>query len=1578
MPHRGLPEQEKRALLAQLLRKQLSAVRARPVSFSQERLWFLNELHPDSPFYNVPLALRLTGPLAVLALHASLNEIVRRHEVLRTCFGVRDGQPVQLIAPAQTVPLPLTDLQHLPDSDRTAAAQRHASAEAQRPFDLAQGPLFRAGLLRLSATEHVLLLSMHHSVTDGWSLGVLLRELAVLYPAFCAGRPSPLPPLPLQYADYAVWQRQWLQGDVLERQLAYWKDRLAGLPVLNLPTDRPRPAAQRFHGAAQQFLLSPRLAEGVQALARHEGITPFMVLLAAFQVLLGRYSGQDDIAVGTPIANRNRAELEGLIGFFVNTLVLRTDVSGNPSFRELLGRVRQAALGAYAHPDLPFEKLVAELQPRRDPSRNPLFQVMFALQNMPLTRLELPGLIVSRVDTEEISSTFDLSLSLRETPQGLAGWCEYDTDLFDGATITRLIGHFQHLLEGIVADPGCCTGDLPLLTSAERHEIVVEWNRTPADYPRDRCLHQLIAEQAARTPDAIAVIGAERQLSYRGLDQQANRFARRLFEMGVRPETRVGVFLERSPDLIVAVLAILKAGGVYLPLDTSYPKERLATLLQDAQSPVLLTTHDLLDKLPHDGLPRICLATDWDTIGLESPAPPDILVDLDNLAYVIYTSGSTGMPKGVAVSHRAAVSHFTTFAQKFGFRAGDRALQFSSLAVDFSLEDLFPTLLTGATLVFRGPDLWTPAELLAHVRRLGITVLNLPTAYWHELVPQMAENGNGCGALCEALAAQLRSVEIGGESASAKAVRLWQHMRLSSVRLFNSYGPTEATVTATTYDIPPCADDLPAYRVPIGRPLPNRQVYVLDRYGQPAPIGVPGELFLGGDGLARGYLNAPDLTAERFVPDPFSGEPSAHLYRTGDVARWLADGNLEFLGRIDHQIKVCGFRVEPGEIEAVLCKHQLVRFAHVLAREDRQGIMRLAAYIVAAEHEACRNGDELISNAALRAHLGDRLPQHMIPAAFVFLPALPTLPNGKVDARALPEPDWAGVERNGDSTAPRTTAERNLVEIWSAVLGVERIGVHDNFFELGGDSILSIQVIARAKQAGLHLTPRQMFQHQTIAELAAVAVAASASSASAPEQAAGPIPLTPIQCWFFEQESPEPHYFNMAVILQVRPTVNADVLARAFQAVVAHHRALHLRFVRKDNRWQQHIGEADRSASFARVDLALVPAAEQPAALEAEAIRLQSGLDLAKGPITRAALFDFGPDQPGRFVWVIHHLAMDGVSWRILLQDLQAAYRQLSTGEAVSLPPRTTPFSRWARRLAEHAAASQLQQEAGFWLHESRQSVRPLPLDMRSDGATMASAGSIEVILSEAETRSLLQELPAALRVQINDLLLTALARSLTGWTGDSRLLLDLEGHGREDIFEDLDMSSTVGWFTSVFPVLVDLGKAKRPDQQLRAVKEQLRQVPRRGVGYGLLRYLGPEQQVAERLRRLPQAEVCFNYLGQFDRVIAEDALFAPAHESIGPVQSPRGKLSYLLEINAWVAGGRLHADWTYSSAHHHRATVQRLADGFCDGLRALIECSHSADTAAYTPSDFPEANLSQAELDRLLAAVTKPRRGAP
>jgi amino acid adenylation domain-containing protein len=1044
------------------------------LSFAQQRLWFFDQLEPGLPAYNIPAAVRLKGPLNLAALEQSLNEIVKRHESLRTTFGKVEGRPTQVIAPTLTIKLPVVDLRKLPASERETEVRRLVTAEAQRPFDLSQGPLLRGTVLRLGDEEHVGLLTMHHIVSDGWSTGILVREVATLYIAFCAGGSSPLHALPIQYADFAHWQRQWLQGEVLETQIAYWKKQLAGVPALiDLPTDQPRPAVQTFRGAHQSLVLPKHLQEGFKALGRQEGVTQFMTLLAAFQVLLYRYTSQDDLIVGTPIANRNRLETEGLIGFFVNALVLRTDLSGNPSFRELLRRVREVCLGAYGHQDLPFDRLVEELHVKRDLSRNPLFQVMFVLHHASLRTVELPGLTLSPVEGDSETAHFDLTLQILDTEQGLTAAFVYNTDLFEAGTIARMLGNFQTLLEAIVADPEQRLADLPLLTETERQQLLIKWNDTKTDNPQDLCIHQIFEAQAERTPDAIAVVFEAEQLTYAELNRRANQLAHHLRTLGVGPEVLVAICVERSLEMIIGLLGILKAGGAFVPLDPAYPKERLAFMLKDAQVPALLTQKRLVAGLPEHDAKVICLDSDWETIARESGEDPGSSTLPENLAYVIYTSGSTGQPKGVLVSHGSIAGHCRNAQRYYELDSRDVVLQFASLSFDVSLEEILPTLIVGARLVIMGTNVWPPAEFHRKISEFGLTVLNLPTAYWQELarewagVPELVPN------------IQPRLFIVGGDTMLPEVLKLWQRTPVNSIRLLNAYGPTETTITATAFEIAPRPGENTTYqRVPIGRPLANRAIYILDQHGNPVPKGVHGHLHIGGAGLARGYLNRPELTAEKFIPDPFSAAPGARMYQTGDLARWRPDGNIEFLGRADHQVKLRGFRIELGEIEAVLAQHPAVCEAVVLAREDAPGEKRLVAYVVA-------EGETLPTTTDLRNFLKEKLPDYMVPAVVVLLEALPVTPNGKVDRRALPVPDRSRPELEKAFVAPRDDLELQLAHIWEEVLGVRPVGVRDNFFELGGHSLLAVRLFALIeKRLGKKLPLTAVFQGATVEHLA--------------------------------------------------------------------------------------------------------------------------------------------------------------------------------------------------------------------------------------------------------------------------------------------------------------------------------------------------------------------------------------------------------------------------------------------------------------------------------------------------------------
>ncbi|BAZ34001.1 amino acid adenylation domain-containing protein (plasmid) [Cylindrospermum sp. NIES-4074] len=1056
----NLSPKEKRALLAQLLQQKASESYSAPLSFAQQRLWFFDQLEPESTAYNMPAVYRLTGILNITALEQSLNEIWQRHSILRTIFPSVDGQPSQVVLEDVNFTLSLIDLKEIPDLHKEASVESFAIEEAQQTFDLEQGPLFRARLLCLKATEHVLLLTMHHIVYDGWSYSIFFEEMATLYSNFCVGKSPPSKSLPIQYTDYAIWQRQWLQGEVLKSQLDYWKQQLGGsLPVLQLPTDYPRELVQTYQGAYQSLELSLELTEALKALSQQEGVTLFMTLLAAFQTLLYRYSGQEDIIVGTPIAGRNQVETEWLIGLFVNTLAIRTNLSNNPTFRQLLSQVRQVTLEAYSHQDLPFEKLVEELQPERDLSRSPLFQVMFAFHNTPSQPWELPGLTITPLEIHNGTAKFDLTLDLKETAEGIKGGIEYNTDLFESATITRMVGHFQTLLEGIVANPQQHIFDLLLLTPGERHQLLVKWNNTQTDYPKDTCIHQLFAAQVEKTPDAVAAIFESQQLTYQQLNHRANQLAHYLISLGVKPETPVGICVERSLNLIVALLAILKAGAAYVPLDPAYPQERLAFMLADATVPILLTQKQLIDKLPSHQTKVVCLDTDWKTITQENSDNPITEVKPHNLAYILYTSGSTGQPKGVTIEHQNTVNFIQWAQTTFTSFQLSGVLASTSICFDLSVFELFVPLSCGGKVILAETALHLPTLKAAQ----DVTLINTVPSAIAELLR------------ANAIPQNVRTVNLAGEPLSLQLVnQLYQHPSIQEV--FNLYGPTEAT-TYSTFSLCSRHSDK-ASNSSIGRPIANTQIYILDSHLHPVPIGVPGELYIGGAGLARGYFNRPELTQEKFIANPFSDEPGERLYKTGDLARYRSDGNIEFLGRLDNQVKIRGFRIELGEIEEAIALHPSIQQTVVTARVDDAGDKRLVAYIVP-------HSEQTPTIDQLHHFLKQKLPEYMVPSAFVVLDTLPLTPNGKIDRNALPDPDSARPNLRKTFVAPRTDIEQQIADIWTSLLKLEKVGIHDNFFTLGGHSLLATQVIARLRASfGIDFPVRTVFEAPTVALLA--------------------------------------------------------------------------------------------------------------------------------------------------------------------------------------------------------------------------------------------------------------------------------------------------------------------------------------------------------------------------------------------------------------------------------------------------------------------------------------------------------------
>ncbi|MEG1039170.1 MAG: amino acid adenylation domain-containing protein [Pseudomonas sp.] len=1487
-----------------------SPQRALP-SYAQQRMGLLWLLDPQGGAYNLPGAVRLQGELSVEALKVAFEALVARHEPLRTLFSLDDGVWAQCLQPAG--PLPLACHDFADRAERDTLLTECMREQARLPFDLQHGPLLRVCLVRMAAQEHVLLVTLHHIVADGWSMNVLIDEFSRFYAQCVAGAAPQLPALPIQYADYALWQRSWLESGELQRQLEYWTAQLGDeQPVLELPTDFPRPASPSYCGVRLEFAIEPALTQRLRSLAQQQGVTLFMLLLASFHTLLHRYSGQRDIRVGVPVAGRSKAETEGLIGLFVNTQVLRAQPGSDLPFTALLAQVKAAVLGAQAHQELPFERLVNALQQERDTSHSPLFQVLYNHQPVVADVEQLhivDGLKASRLELGGRTTQFDLALDTLEKSGALHAALTYACDLFEQSSIEQLRGHWLNLLHGIVDQPQARLGDLPLLCGEERQRQLLDWNNTAHTYADGPCVHWLIETQAARTPAAPALVFAAEQLSYGQLNARANRLAHRLIEAGVGPEVLVGIALERSLEMVVGLLAILKAGGAYVPFDPDYPAERLAYMVEDSGVQLLLTHSALRERLPQQAnLQALCLDT-LDTEGYRDSNPAHDN-SAHNLAYVIYTSGSTGRPKGAGNSHGALFNRLAWMQQAYTLSAADSVLQKTPFSFDVSVWEFFWPLMVGARLVVAQPGAHRdPQQLIRTIVEQRISTLHFVPSMLQAFIHEPGVEA----------CSSLQRIVCSGEALPADA-QAQVFARLPQAGLFNLYGPTEAAIDVTHWT---CVDD-GRHSVPIGRPIANLRTHILDAELNPVPTGAAGELYLGGVGLARGYHRRPALTAERFVVDPFgSGE---RLYRTGDLARYRQDGVIDYLGRLDHQVKIRGLRIELGEIEAGLLAHPAVKEAVVLAQDNKQ----LVAYLVLSQ----ASEDVQAINSELQAQLLTHLPAFMVPEFFLHLERLPVTANGKLDRKALPR---AGAVRQQDFEAPCNERQILLAQIWQRLLNVEAVGLDDNFFALGGDSIIAIQLVSRARQAGLRLTPADVFKYQTLRSLAAaVELAPQVLIEQGPLH--GEVALTPIQHWFFEQAIPQRQHWNQGVLLTPRQPLDVAALEAAMQALVVQHDALRLRYRHIDGQWQQAHAEAApltlwrRSASSVQV-------------LREHCDAAQASLDLEHGPLACALLVDMA-DGSQRLLLAVHHLVVDGVSWRVLLEDLQQAYRQQA------LPPKTSAYQHWAARLRDYLTRAEVQ--LPFW---HAQQAAALPHDHAHGRCVNASACSRTWRLDAARTRQLLQGAPQAYRTQVNDLLLTALGRAVCGWSAQADCLVLLEGHGREALFDDVDLSRTVGWFTSLFPLrLSPMGEA---GAALKAVKEQLRAVPDKGIGYGVLRYLGAAPLPA-------QTGILFNYLGQLDQQFSGDALFVPASEGSGRAQDPLAPLASALSLEGQVFDGELLLEWRYCGETFEASTIERLVEAYALELTTLLDHCLTPGLAGVTPSDFPLVRLDQHQLDTL------------
>ncbi|MFF7457092.1 amino acid adenylation domain-containing protein [Kitasatospora sp. NPDC008115] len=1519
-----------------------------PLSFAQRRLWFLDRMQGPSATYNIPMAVRLSGPLDADALRSALADVVQRHEALRTVFPDTAGVPRQhVLGPAAgSAALTVTEL---PES----AAARAVAAAARHRFDLARELPVRAELLAHGPERHTLVLVVHHIAADGWSVALLGRDLATAYTARRDGRPPRWAPLPVQYADYTLWQRRLLgdQDDpdsTWNHQLAYWRRALEGLPErIALPADRPHPAGASQRGGTVALRWDAALHTAVAELARRHDASEFMVVHAALAALLHRLGAGDDVPVGATVAGRTDAATEELVGFFVNTLVLRADLGGRPSFRELLARVRERGLDGYAHQEVPFEFLVDALRPTRSTAHHPLFQVMLAWQNVPDAVLGLPGLAEEVLPADTGGARMDLVFSLtgrrapgEGAPAGIDGVVEYNADVFDPATVELLAERLRRMLLAVCAAPERPVGEVELLSPKERHRLLTGWN-PPDPAPPAATLPQLFEAQAARTPDRLAVVDVERELTYARLEEEANRLARLLIDRGAGPERPVAVALPRSAASVVAMLAVVKAGAVYLPVDPDHPARRIGLLLRDARPALLLTVAESARALPATGVPVLRL--DAPETAAELAALPDATAPTDadrtapltpaNAAYVIYTSGSTGTPKGVVVTHAGIPGLVAAQAQGFGLDADSRVLQFASPGFDASLAERCDALLTGAALVVVPKEELLPGEPLARTcERYGVTNVTLPPS----VLAAVPEGGLPAGL----------SLVVAGESCPAALADRWSAGR----RMVNAYGPTETTVCATLTGPLAPGEGAP----PVGRPIAGARVYVLDEGLRPVPPGVPGELFVAGTGLARGYLGRPGLTARRFLADPY-GPPGTRMYRTGDLVRWRADGRLDFLGRTDHQVKVRGFRIELGEVESALAALPEVAQAVAAVREDRPGRRALAGYVVPRPGAAP-------DPAALRAALAAQLPPYLVPAAVVVLADLPLTANGKVDRERLPAPEFTAATGSG---LPRTPAERALCAIYAEVLGLPEVGTGDGFFDLGGDSIQAIQVVSQARAAGLVIGARDVFAHPSVAELAAVAVPAG-DAAGVEDVGTGEIAPTPITEWLRELDLPDEEFgrFAQEAVVAVPAGLDLPRLAAVVQALVDHHDVLRSRLAeRADGRWVLHArpaGSVRVAGHLRRVDAAGLDAAGLRALTAGQAAAARGLLDPRAGTMLQAVWLDAGAERPGRLLLVLHHLVVDGVSWRVLLPDLRAAGEAVLADRPVVLAPVGTSVRRWAGLLTGEAAAPHRLAELPDW--QRLLAGAPALLPATAAGRTTGT-GRLLLTLPPECTAPLLAAAPGAFHTGVQDVLLAAFGIALEEWrrrrapheAPAGGVLVAVENHGRqEDLADGVDLSRTVGWFTSVQPVRLAAGPLGWPQveeagPELAAavvrIREQLAALPGDGVGHGLLRRLNPE--TAPLLAALPAPQVAFNYLGRFADA-GPDTPWAPvtadAALALGDADAPAGPRTHPVELNAVSYDGpdgpRLAAAWTWEEGVLDEGAVRELAELWFGALTAVGTCA--------------------------------------
>ena len=1484
-----------------------------PLSSSQKRLFLINQMGDTGTGYNMPIVLLIEGKLQKQRLEKTLQLLINRHESLRTSFELLEDEPVQKIHTE-------VDFNVVYDN----ADESEILEKVQnfiRPFDLMTAPLIRAGLIDISHDRHILIFDMHHIISDGTSMGIIVREFIELY------KGTELPELKINYKDFSLWQNEMRTSAELAKQEEYWmgifKDEI---PVLNMPTDFQRPLLQSFEGDTLSFELDSSMTKGLKNLAGDTGTTLYMVLLAAINVLLYKYTGQKDIIVGSPVAGRRHPDTQDTLGMFVNTLAMRNRFSDQWGFNELLEHVKENALNAYENQDYQFEELVEKLQLRRDLSRNPLFDIMFVMQNINIPDIILEGLKFSTYSYKNRSSKFDLTIEATEKDEGLSFNMEFCTGLFYGETILKMSQHLKNIINSLVEDPNTRIVDIDMMSQDEKKQIINDFNNTKTVYPRESTIHSLFRNQAANKALHSAVVCGNEVLNYKELDRRTDSLALILRKKGVSRNTIVALMVERSIEMAVGMLAILKAGGAYLPIDPSYPLERIEYMLNDSRAGILLANGPISEGLTFNGE---LIDLQDESCYKESGTGLDDINTPEDLAYIMYTSGSTGKPKGVMVEHRNVV-RLVKDTNYIEFKEDDRILQTGAVVFDACTFEIWGALLNSLTLYLVDKDVILDAEKLEKaIKEYKITTLWLTSPLFNQLSQDRKDMFKG-----------LRHLLVGGDVLSPGHIKNVM-LACPQLNIINGYGPTENTTFSVCYPI----NRVYETSIPIGRPISNSTAYVVDSANKLQPVGIPGELYVGGDGVARGYLNSPELTEGKFVPDIFKGE--GRMYRTGDLARWLPDGKIEFLGRIDNQVKVRGFRIELEEIENQLLKHEHIKEALVRVRTDDRGDKYLCAYVVTSID---------VSLAALREYLKGKLPDYMIPSYFIKLESMPLNVNGKVDTALLPEPE-PGFDPASEYVAPSNHFEEILSNVWMDVLGVDRVGINDNFFTLGGDSIKAIQIMARLKKQNLKTEIKALFQYPTIAELSRYVTRDERIIDQS--TVIGEAPLTPIQKWFFDQDITEMHHYNQSVMLYKKDSFDEEALNRAFIAIWEHHDALRMVYKFKDDRIIQYNSEPE-DVRPRLIVYNLENEKDIEARIICEADKLQAEFDLKSGPLLKPVLFK--TKDGDHILIIIHHLVVDGVSWRILFEDLAMSYTQVIKGEEIKLQSKTHSYMEWSKRLHEYKENQKLIVQAPYWNELERKKQILLPVDNNATENRMKDMVTETIVLSETETSDLLKNVHQAYNTDVTDIMLAALGLCMEEWTGEDNLQVMMEGHGRENFLEGLDISRTIGWFTSLYPMVIDLKGDKDLSYYIKSTKETIRGVPDKGSGYGILKYLtAAESPVSIDFKLKPQ--ISFNYLGQFDRDV-DTGVFGISPYQPSRTISPNAKRLYTLEITSMVTQGRLNISFHYNMHEYRKETIVGLCESYKAGIIKIIEHCLGREETELTPSDLSVEGMDINEME--------------